>query len=116
MAKRGKDTAYERMQSLATPGQYRIVRDSEGCPAIPGRLGRIEWHDPEGRELAVYTDHPRVFARLFALPGIKRHQTGDHEVRALFPVEASRRSLTSSRPAVGGPRAPPGAWKTFDPE
>jgi hypothetical protein len=53
---------------------------------IPGRLGRIEWHDPEGRELAVYTDRPRLFARLLAVPGIRRHQTGDQELRALFPA------------------------------
>jgi hypothetical protein len=55
---------------------------------IPGRLGRIEWHDPDGRELAVYTDRPRLFPRLLALPGIRRHQTGDQELRALLPVEA----------------------------
>ncbi len=72
--------------SLAA-GRYRVARDQEG-PIIPGRLGRIEWHDPEGRELAVYTDRPRLFARLLAVPGIRRHQTGDQELRALFPVAA----------------------------
>jgi hypothetical protein len=62
--------------------------DAEGLPMIPGRLGRIEWHDPDGRELAVYTESPRLFARLLSVPGVKRHQTGDQEFRALFPVEA----------------------------
>jgi hypothetical protein len=64
------------------------TRDSEGFPVIPGKLGRIEWHDPEGRELAVYMDRPRLFARLMAIPGVRRHQTGDQEFRALFPAAA----------------------------
>ena len=88
MRKLDQHVAYERMRNLAERGRYRVLRDGEGFPVIPGRLGRIEWHDPEGRELAVYTDRPRLFARLLALPGVRRHQTGDHELRALFPVEA----------------------------
>jgi hypothetical protein len=88
MEKRDRDAAYEWMQNLARPGRYRVGRDPEGFPVIPGRLGRIEWHDPDGRELAVYTDRPRLFARLLSVPGVKRHQTGDQEFRALFPVEA----------------------------
>ena len=59
------------------------MRDVEGFPVIQGRLGRIEWHDEERRELAVYTDRLRLFARLLAIPGVKRHQTGDQELRAL---------------------------------
>jgi hypothetical protein len=79
-----KTTADDKMRSLAAGGKYRVDRDTEGFPVIPGRLGRIEWHDPEGRELAVYTDRPRLFARLLAIPGVRRHQTGDQELRALF--------------------------------
>jgi hypothetical protein len=37
---------------------------------------------------AVHTDHPRLFARLWALPGIRRWQVGDQEMRALFRLEA----------------------------
>jgi hypothetical protein len=83
-----KMLAYEQMCSLAAASRYRIDHDTEGFPVIPGRLGRIEWHDPEGRELAVYTDRPRLFARLLAIRGVRRHQTGDQELRALFPVAA----------------------------
>jgi hypothetical protein len=86
MRKRDEDVAYERMRNEAAYHRYRIVRDSEGFPLIPGRLGRIEWHDPEGRELAVYTERPRLLARLLAIPGFRRHQTGDQELRALFPA------------------------------
>jgi hypothetical protein len=81
-----KMTALEQMRSLAAAGKYRVDRDTEGFPRIPGKLGRIEWHDPEGRELAVYTDRPRLFARLLAVPGVRRHQTGDQELRVLFPA------------------------------
>lgn len=52
---------------------------------IPGRYGQIEWFD--GVALAVYTDRPRLFARLWAIPGVRRHQTGDAEMRAVFPPE-----------------------------
>jgi hypothetical protein len=76
--------AAEQMRLL--PGRFKVERDREGWPIIPGRLGRIEWHDPEGRELAVYTDRPRLFARLLSVPGVRRHQAGDQELRALFPV------------------------------
>jgi hypothetical protein len=38
--------------------------------------------------LAVYTNHPRLFHKLWAIPGVTRHQTGDEEMRALFPPEA----------------------------
>jgi hypothetical protein len=62
---------------------------------IPRRLGRIEWYC-DGRDchscplagepaLAVYTDRPRLFPRLLALPGVHRWQTGDREMRAVLP-------------------------------
>jgi hypothetical protein len=111
-------TAAEQMRLL--PGRFKVERDREGWPIIPGRLGRIEWHDPEGRELAVYTDRPRLFDRLLAIPGVRRHQTGDQELRALFPaavlqqvarlIKARRRgsqpapkSLRNLRPRVTSP-------------
>ena len=59
---------------------------------IPGRLGQIEWFD--GRELAVYTSRPRLFEKLWAIPGVRRHQTGDTEMRAVFPVEAIKQVAT----------------------
>ncbi|PYM58003.1 MAG: hypothetical protein DMD79_19615, partial [Candidatus Rokuibacteriota bacterium] len=43
------------------------------------------YHD--GRDLAVFTDRPRWHAKLWAIPGVRRHQAGDQEMRALFPPE-----------------------------
>lgn len=40
------------------------------------------------RSTAVYTDRPRLFAKLWAIPGVRRQQTGDTEMRAVFPTEA----------------------------
>ena len=75
----------EQLRRLARPHRFRIQADAEGFPIIPGRYGQIEWFD--GRELAVYSDRPRLFAKLWAIPGVRRHQTGDREMRAVFPVE-----------------------------
>jgi hypothetical protein len=36
----------------------------------------------------VYSDRPRLFLKIWAIPGVRRHQTGDQEMRALFPPEA----------------------------
>jgi hypothetical protein len=61
-----------------------VAFDAEGFPLIAGRYGQIqiEWFDET--EVAVYTDRPRLFARLWAIPGVRRHQTGDVEMRAVF--------------------------------
>jgi hypothetical protein len=53
---------------------------------FPAHYGQIEWFD--GRDLAAYCDRPRLFAKLWAIPGVRRHQTGDHEMRAIFQPEA----------------------------
>jgi hypothetical protein len=53
---------------------------------MPGRYGRIEWYDRHN--LAVYSDRPRLFTKVWAIPGVRRHQTGDDEMRATFPPEA----------------------------
>ena len=71
---------------LARSSRYRVSKDVEGFPIMPGRYGRIEWFD--GRNLAVYCDRPRLFAKIWAIPGVRRHQTGDTEMRAMFPPEA----------------------------
>lgn len=86
------------LATLASPYRLRLVADAEGFPIIRGRYGRIEWHCadvqcwscalPGQLALAVYTDHPRLFERLWAIPGVKRHQTGASEMRAVFPAEA----------------------------
>lgn len=78
--------AAQQLRSLAKPYRFRVRTDAEGFPIIPGRYGQIEWFD--GCELAVYTNRPRLFAKLWAIPGVRRHQTGDDEMRAVFPLEA----------------------------
>lgn len=78
--------AFAQLRTLAAPGRLRVQPAAEGWPVIPGRLGQIEYHD--GRDLAVFTDRPRLHAKLWAIPGVRRHQTGDREMRALFPPEA----------------------------
>jgi hypothetical protein len=42
----------------------------KGFPLIPGRYGRIEWFD--GQDLAVYSDRPRFFLKVWAIPGVRR--------------------------------------------
>ena len=79
----------EQLRTLAKPHRFRIQADAEGFPIIPGRYGHIEWFD--GAELAVYSDRPRLFTKLWAIPGLRRRQTGDREMRAVFPVEAVER-------------------------
>jgi hypothetical protein len=80
-----QECAVSQFKALAGPRRLRVQADLEGFP-IPGRYGQIEWFD--GRDLAVYTNRPRLFAKLWTIPGMRRHQTGVAEMRALFPVEA----------------------------
>ena len=83
---RCQSNASTQLRDLARPLRLRVTSDAEGYPAIPGRYGRLEWFD--GHDLAVYCDRPRLFAKIWAIPGVRRHQTGDHEMRAIFPPEA----------------------------
>lgn len=78
--------AVEALRALAKPHRFRVQLDVEGFPVISGRYGQIEWFD--GESLAVYTTRPRLFEKLWAIPGVRRHQTGDAEMRAVFPPEA----------------------------
>ena len=95
--------AVEQLRALAEPYRFRVQLDAEGVPVIPGRYGQIEWYCdgvncaarsrgfcalPGQFALAVYTDRPRLFSKLWAIPGVKRYQTGDTEMRALVPLEA----------------------------
>jgi len=76
----------QQFRALVAPLRLRVTMDTEGFPMTPGRHGQIEWFD--GRNLAVYSDRPRLFAKIWAIPGVRRHQTGDQEMRAVFPPEA----------------------------
>lgn len=77
-------SAFKSLRAL--PGRFKVVADAEGWPIIPGRTGMIEYHD--GDTLAVFTDRPRLFAKLWAIPGVRRHQGGDTEIRAVFDPAA----------------------------
>jgi hypothetical protein len=83
---RRETRAFTQFRNLARPLRLRVISDPEGYPAIPGRYGRVEWFN--GRDLALYCDHSRLFAKIWAVPDVRRHQTGDDEMRAIFPPEA----------------------------
>src|SRR5206468_9456363 len=46
---------------------------------------------PAHSPLAAYMDRPRLFAKVRSIPGVRRHQTGDSEMRAVFPPEILER-------------------------
>jgi hypothetical protein len=83
---RRQTNVFAQLYDLARPLRFRVSSDVEGFPLIPGRDGRVEWFNE--RDLAVYSNHTRLFAKIWAIPGVRRHQTGDHEMRATFPPEA----------------------------
>lgn len=82
--------AFEQLRKVVASLRLRVVTDAEGFPIIAGRHGQIEWHETGGRWLAVFSTHKRMFRRLWEIPGVRRHQTGDDEMRALFPPHALR--------------------------
>ena len=90
--------AVQQLRALAESYRFRVTADAEGFPILPGRYGQVETYCdgvncsscPLAGQfaLAVYTDRPRLFEKLRAIPGVKPHQTGDQEMRAVFPPEA----------------------------
>jgi hypothetical protein len=106
-AKSERQHALAQMRAVAEPHRFRVQLEAEGFPVIPGRYGQIEWFDD--KDLAIYTDRPRLFGRLWAIPGVRRHQTGDTEMHAVFPpgaleqvaaiIKARRRRTLSSEEA-----------------
>ena len=85
---------------LASPHRFRVVADPEGFPIIPGRYGQIECYRCDGvpvpgrvhcQASSSWRSTPIVpasFEKLWAIPGVKRYQTGAAEMRAVFPPEA----------------------------
>jgi hypothetical protein len=65
-----KRAAFEHLRAVARPFRFRAIPDVEGFPILPGRYGQIEWFD--GQDLAVYSDRPRLFAKIWAVPGVRR--------------------------------------------
>lgn len=121
------------------PYRFRVQLDAEGFPGIPGRYGQTEWYcdgvncaAQSGRfcalpgqfALAVHTDRARLFEKLWAIPGVKRYQTGETECvpcsrpkpwsgsprvikarrrRTLAPEEARRRGFKPTHSATSEP-------------
>src|SRR5262245_30418945 len=103
-----QSAAFTMLRALAPPSRYRVRQDVEGYGIIPGKLGRVEFHCDEndchgcpekGPFLGVYTDRPRLFAKLWAIPGVRQWQTGDREMRARR--ERSHQSRAGIRPVDG---------------
>jgi hypothetical protein len=120
--------AYAQLRTITRAFRLRMIRDAEGFPIIPGRYGRIEWYCdgqncwscplPGQLALAVYTDRPRLFARLSAVLGAKKHQTGEHEMRVVFlpvAVEEVARLIRARKRRVGRPLSPEAAKKLRGP-
>jgi hypothetical protein len=84
--------------------------DVAGCAVITGRYSQLEGHD--GRDLVDRAARPWLFGMLGALRGMRRHQAGDTEVRALIPTEALERVAWTAKaprprtlaPEDAGPR------------
>lgn len=81
-------------RSVIGPLGLRVRADAEGWPMVLAAYGRIEWFCngvdcwscrlPGEFALAVHTDRPRLFARVWAIPGVVPHQIGACELRAVF--------------------------------
>jgi hypothetical protein len=92
-----RQTPAQQLRALVEPHRFRVLADAEGFPVIPGRYGRIEWYCdgvtcracpvPGQVAFAVYTERPRLFSKIWSIPSVRRHQTGDSEMRAVFPPE-----------------------------
>ncbi len=80
-----QEGAFAELRAIAEPHRLRVRADVEGFPVIAGRFGQIEWTG--GPDLAVWCDRPRLFRRIWSVSGVRRHQTGDTEIRALFPAQ-----------------------------
>jgi len=79
--------AFTTFRAAVAPLRLRVKTDAEGFPISPGRYGQLEWHGEAGA-CAVWTDRPRLASRILAVPDVRRHQTGDGEMRALVPLAA----------------------------
>jgi hypothetical protein len=97
--------AFTDFRELVTPLRLRVKADPEGFPIAPGRYGQLEWYGDSGH-CAALTNRPRLFSRIWEIPEVRRHQTGDREMRAIVPIEAlgavaavirARRRFSSSR-------------------
>jgi hypothetical protein len=77
--------AFTTFRAAVAPLRLRVKADAEGFPIAPGRYGQLEWHD--AGHVAIYSQTIRMLAKLLRIPGVRRHQVGDHEFRLLLAAE-----------------------------
>jgi hypothetical protein len=77
--------AFTDFRALVAPLRLRVKADAEGFPIALGRYGHLEWYD--AGQVAIHSQTMRMLAKLTRIPGIRRHQLGDHEFRLLLAVE-----------------------------
>ena len=78
-------SAFERFRAVVGPLRLRVAADAEGFPIAPGRYGQLDWLD--AGHVAIHSQTMRMLAKLTKVPGVRRHQVGDHEFRLLLAVE-----------------------------
>src|SRR5262245_55235206 len=69
--------AFKTFRAVVVPLRLRVKVDAEGFPIAAGRYGQLEWHD--AGHLAIHSRTLRMLAKLTGIPGVRRHQVGDHE-------------------------------------
>jgi len=77
--------AFTTFRAAVAPRRLRVKADAEGFPIAPGRYGQLEWHD--AGHVAIHSQTMRMLTKLLTIPGVRRHQVGDHEFRLLLPLE-----------------------------
>lgn len=83
------------LREIAEERGYRITPD-ESAEIDPSRAERPWYYQIPcarghiwvwGKDmLAAYCDRPRLFPKLWAIPGVQRYQTGDEEINVKFPL------------------------------
>jgi len=66
---------------------FRLRKDDEGTPYVPGKHGEIEWHSFNNETVAIYSNKSIAKGRLIRHPKCRIWQRGDDEVRVLVRRE-----------------------------
>ena len=74
--------AFDELEEVVRPLRLRVEADDDGFPIVRGTYGRVEWYG-DG-VLAVFTTKRAMFGKILAVPGVRQHQRGDRELRAIW--------------------------------
>ena len=66
---------------------FRLRKDDEGTPYVPGKHGKIEWHSFNNETLAIYSNKSIAKGRLIRHQKCRVWQRADWEVRVLVARE-----------------------------